>query len=132
MQGDMPLEAVYGRRLELIRPRRQDLEALGRRYIEAIVEDAREVVAALRTNGAFESRVVDMTTTNAAALAQRKSVADAQQTIRDNAVFSRDALSGVDLDTEAVDLMRFQQAYSAASRVIQVARDTIQSILDIR
>ncbi|MDB5680272.1 MAG: flagellar hook protein FlgK [Sphingomonas bacterium] len=88
--------------------------------------------ATLRTTGAYESKVVDMTTTNASALAQRKSVADAQQTIRDNAVSSRDALSGVDLDTEAVDLMRFQQAYAATSRVIQVARDTIQSIIDIR
>lgn len=88
--------------------------------------------ASLRTSGNYESKVVDMTTTNASALAQRKSVADAQGTIRDNAVAARDSLSGVDLDTEAVDLMRFQQAYSAASRVIQVARDTIQSIIDIR
>ncbi|MDB5679141.1 flagellar hook-associated protein FlgK [Sphingomonas bacterium] len=88
--------------------------------------------ASLRTAGNYESKVVDMTTANASALAQRKSVADAQGTIRDNAVTTRDSLSGVDLDTEAVDLMRFQQAYSAASRVIQVARDTIQSIIDIR
>ena len=88
--------------------------------------------ASLRTSGGFETKVVDMTTTNASALAQRKSVADAQTTIRDNAVAARDSLSGVDLDTEAVDLMRFQQAYSATSRVIQVARETIQSILDIR
>lgn len=88
--------------------------------------------AAIRTAGDFENKVVDMTTTNASALAQRKAVQDAQQTIRDNAVSSRDALSGVDLDTEAVDLMRFQQAYAATSRVIQVARDTIQSIIDIR
>ena len=55
-----------------------------------------------------------------------------RQTIHDNAVASREALSGVDLDTEAVDLMRFQQAYAATSRVIQVARETIQTILDIR
>jgi flagellar hook-associated protein 1 FlgK len=41
-------------------------------------------------------------------------------------------VSGVDLDTEAVDLLRYQQAYSASSRIIQVARDTFQSILDIR
>ncbi|HEX4694570.1 flagellar hook-associated protein FlgK [Sphingomonas sp.] len=87
---------------------------------------------ALRTSGDYENKVVDMTTTNASALAQRKSVADAQTTIRSNAVASRDSLSGVDLDSEAVDLMRFQQAYAATSRVIQVARDTIQSIIDIR
>ncbi|MGL4301482.1 MAG: flagellar basal body rod C-terminal domain-containing protein, partial [Sphingomonas sp.] len=51
--------------------------------------------------------------------------------IRDNAVAARDAVSGVNLDSEAVDLLRFQQAYQASSRVIQVARDTLQSILDI-
>src|SRR3569623_1478629 len=88
--------------------------------------------AALRASGNYENKVVDMTTTNASALAQRKSVADAQTTIRNYAVASCDSLSGVDLDTEAVDLMRFQQAYAATSRVIQVARDTIQSIIDIR
>lgn len=51
MRGEMPLEAVYGRRLEIIRPRRQDVDTLGRRYVETLVEDAREVVAALRANG---------------------------------------------------------------------------------
>jgi flagellar hook-associated protein 1 FlgK len=88
--------------------------------------------ATLRTSGKFESNVVDMTTANASALAQRKAVAEAQTTIRNTAVTARDSISGVDLDTEAVDLMRFQQAYAATSRVIQVARDTIQSIIDIR
>lgn len=86
----------------------------------------------LRMRDNFEGSVVDLTTANAAALAQRKSVADAQETIHGNALSARDSASGVDLDTEAVDLMRFQQAYSAASRVIQVARETLQSILDIR
>jgi len=41
-------------------------------------------------------------------------------------------VSGVNIDEEAVDLMRFQQAYQASTRVIQVARETLQSILDIR
>jgi len=39
---------------------------------------------------------------------------------------------GVNVDEEAVDLIRFQQAYQASTRVIQVARETLQSILDIR
>ena len=88
--------------------------------------------ATLRTTGKVESNVVDMTTTNASALAQRKSVADAQTTIHNAAITARDSLSGVNLDTEAVDLMRFQQAYAATGRVIHVARETIQTILDIR
>lgn len=90
------------------------------------------VLAQARTTGGYENAVTTMTANNAATLAQRKAVASAQDTIHDNAVSARDAQSGVNLDSEAVDLMRFQQAYSASSRVIQAARDTIQTILDIR
>lgn len=89
-------------------------------------------LAALRTEGAFENKTTALVSANAATLAARKQVATAQSAIRDNAVSARDAVSGVNLDSEAVDLMRFQQAYQASSRVIQVAKDTLQSILDIR
>ena len=86
----------------------------------------------LRSTGAFEANTTALVSGNATALASRKQVADAQSAIRDGAISARDAVSGVNLDSEAVDLLRFQQAYSASSRVIQVARDTLQSILDIR
>jgi flagellar hook-associated protein 1 FlgK len=42
---------------------------------------------------------------------------------------ARDHVSGVDLDHETADLVRFQQAYEGSARVIQVARETFQSIL---
>ncbi len=57
---------------------------------------------------------------NAAATSQH----EAARTARDN-------LSGVDLDREAADLIRFQQAYDASARVIQIARETMQSIFAI-
>jgi flagellar hook-associated protein 1 FlgK len=88
-------------------------------------------LAAIRTSGGYENAIVDLTTTNAATLAQRNSVADAQTTIHNNAVNQRDSQSGVSLDNEAVDLMRFQQAYSASGRVIQTARDVFQTIMNI-
>ena len=47
MRGEIPLEGVYGRRLALIQPTRPQLEALGRLYVEALVPDARAVVAGL-------------------------------------------------------------------------------------
>jgi flagellar hook-associated protein 1 len=49
----------------------------------------------------------------------------------DGASAARDAISEVDIDREAADLLRFQQAYEAAARTIQVARETMQSILNI-
>ena len=39
------------------------------------------------------------------------------------------AVSGVDLDQEAVDLMRFQQAYQAAAQIISVASTVFDSLL---
>lgn len=51
MRGELRLEQVYARRLELTRPSRSALDALGRRYIEGMVADAREVVAALQEAG---------------------------------------------------------------------------------
>ena len=89
-------------------------------------------LTALRSSGGFEAKTTDLISDNAAALASRQQVAEAQSAIRDGAGAARDAVSGVNLDSEAVDLMRFQQAYQASSRVIQVARETLQSILDIR
>lgn len=52
MNGEIPLDEVYGRRLEIIRPTRAAVEALGRRYTESLVDGAEETIAALRAAGA--------------------------------------------------------------------------------
>jgi phosphoserine phosphatase len=51
MRGEVALEAVYGRRLDIIRPTRAQVERVGRRYIDALIPDARAVVAALLEEG---------------------------------------------------------------------------------
>ena len=57
---------------------------------------------------------------------------EALQVVYDQAVESRDAISGVSLDKEAADLIRFQQAYQASAQVIQVASKLFDSILGLR
>jgi len=52
MEGKVPLEEVYGRRLDIIRPGREDLDWLGRRYCATLVTGARETVRALAAAGA--------------------------------------------------------------------------------
>lgn len=86
----------------------------------------------LRGGGGFEATLGSMVANNAAAIHARGMVGEAQAAIHDAAIIARDAVSGVDLDREAVDLLRFQQAYQASSRVISIARDTLQTLLDIR
>jgi phosphoserine phosphatase len=51
MRGTVPLEQVYGRRLELVRPTRGRVQALGQRYIDTLVPDAADTVAALMQEG---------------------------------------------------------------------------------
>ena len=53
----------------------------------------------------------------------------AAATRADASAAARDGVSQVDLDKEAAELLRFQQAYSAAARTIQVARETMQTLL---
>lgn len=56
---------------------------------------------------------------------------EAAQSRDEHARAAREAISGVDLDLEAADLMRTQQAYQAAAKVIQVARESIDAIINI-
>lgn len=51
MRGSIPLEQVYGRRMALVRPPRGRVLALGQRYIDTLVPDAAETVAALIQQG---------------------------------------------------------------------------------
>lgn len=53
-----------------------------------------------------------------------------QAALLSQAQAQRDAVSGVSLDEEASDLVRFQQAYQAAAQVIAVADAVFQSLLD--
>lgn len=57
MAGRVPLDAVYGRRLEFIAPTRQEVEALSRAYLATMAPGAEGAVAALRSAG-VEVRVV--------------------------------------------------------------------------
>ena len=57
---------------------------------------------------------------------------DTLATIADNATVSLQAQAGVDLDAEAVNLVRYQQAFQASGRVMQVASDLFDTIIGIR
>ena len=51
MQGGVPLEQVYGLRLNAIRPRREEVDALSRAYVDALAPGAVETIARLRRLG---------------------------------------------------------------------------------
>lgn len=51
MEGALSLEDVYARRLDIVRPGRDALAWLGERYVEEMVDGARETIAALQGLG---------------------------------------------------------------------------------
>lgn len=53
MNGAIPLEEVYAKRLDMIRPSERDIEALGERYVASLVPGAEKTVAQLRAAGAI-------------------------------------------------------------------------------
>ena len=51
MNGEISVDQVYGRRLEIIRPTLADVQALGDRYVASMVDGVEETIAALRDAG---------------------------------------------------------------------------------
>jgi phosphoserine phosphatase len=52
MNGEIPLDQVYGKRLDIIRPTRAAVEELASTYIRSVVNGANETIAALQSGGA--------------------------------------------------------------------------------
>ncbi|MCI1074167.1 flagellar hook-associated protein FlgK [Stenotrophomonas maltophilia] len=92
----------------------------------AKVESAKTFNAGTVTlNGALGG----LTTQVGAAARSAEYSLDAQLVINDKAQEARDEVSGVNLDEEAADMLRLQQAYQAASQLISTADSMFQTIL---
>ncbi|MCW9014729.1 MAG: flagellar hook-associated protein FlgK [Gammaproteobacteria bacterium] len=56
---------------------------------------------------------------------------DVEESLLNSAIAERESISGVNLDEEAADLIRFQQAYQALARVIETANTIFQTLIDV-
>jgi len=73
--------------------------------------------------------IVAQTTRIGSAARETSFSLDSQKAIDEALVQQRESLSGVNLDEEAADLLRFQQAYQAAAQVISIADTVFQTFL---
>ncbi len=60
---------------------------------------------------------------------QATTAADTESALLQQAIDARDSAQGVNLDEEAANLLRYQQAYQAAAQVIAVADEVFQTLL---
>ena len=86
---------------------------------------------ALRGDTGAEKRWAGIVSNQAQKLAATKSESAAAKAWRDSSLAALDETTGIDLDREAADLMRYQQAYSACARIVQVGRETVDALLRI-
>lgn len=88
----------------------------------------RAALSALDPAGGMDAILFDISGT----VAGRTVTRDALETIAQTSKIALEAQSGVDLDQEAANLIRYQQAFQASGRVMQVASDIFDTLLGIR
>lgn len=79
-------------------------------------------------SGRMDALIFDISAT----IQGRQTMRETSANIASQAAIALQAQSGVDLDQEAVALIRFQQAFEASGRVMQAASDIFDTILGIR
>ncbi len=60
---------------------------------------------------------------------QARTDAEAAQAMLAQSVARRESISGVNLDEEAANLIRFEQGYNASARVVSVAKEIFDVLL---
>ena len=80
----------------------------------------------------YQGSYGELTTTIGNSARDMQVASAAQNSIATSARHMQQSISGVNLDEEAANLMRFQQSFQASSKVIQVASTLFDTILAIR
>lgn len=87
--------------------------------------------AMLRGGGSVEQGWTALIATHGNLLAATKAEQTTAQGRSDQAIAAREAVSGVDLDMEAAELLRIQQAYSGSAKILQIAKESIDAIMQL-
>jgi flagellar hook-associated protein 1 len=98
------------------------------RNMQAItdLQDLRAIGGKATFQGSYTSIVADVGTQTRQAQIAR----DSSATLLESAQGQREAISGVNLDEEAADMIRYQQAYQAAAQVIAVTSTIFDTLLN--
>ena len=105
------------------------------------VQDGRNVLqlANLQTTktmsggtASYQSTYSKLVADNGIQTSEAKIRMDAQTAVLDQATASRDSLSAVNLDEEAANLIKYQQAYQAAAKILSVGSTLFDTLLSLK
>ncbi|HEV7299652.1 MAG TPA: flagellar hook-associated protein FlgK [Tepidisphaeraceae bacterium] len=83
------------------------------------------------THGSLKETYQAMVNNVSVLTAASKSDAEAAHVVQDTLFNQREALSGVSMDEEAINLMRQQRAFQGASRLINVVNDLMDTVMGL-
>ena len=96
--------------------------------LEMVALESKVVIGG--ANGATLSEAYEEQLSKVGNVADQAKVAQAAlEVVNQQAIENKDKVSGVSLDSEAADLIRYQQAYQACAKAMQVASQLFDSIL---
>ena len=88
----------------------------------------RNALATSDPSGGLDALIFDISST----VSSRRVTQGALDTIAGNARVALEAQAGVDLDEEAVNLVRYQQAFQASGKAMQVAGTIFDTLLSLK
>ncbi len=84
-----------------------------------------------RANGGFQKTFNNAVSRLGAIVQSGKIAAEAAVSLREASIEAESAYSGVNLDTEAANLIQQQQAYQASARILSTARELFETLLQV-
>ncbi|MEQ1508911.1 MAG: flagellar hook-associated protein FlgK [Sphingopyxis sp.] len=90
-----------------------------------------QALSASRGSWALEEGWTGISTLAASQSAAASVEHGAADTLHQSNLSALDSVTGVDLDQEAAELLRLQLAYNAAARIVRVAQETINEVIQI-
>lgn len=129
--GDPGAALLTGTTAETLAVTTTDLSKIAAASTSGIANGNALALKDYRNSSGPEAQWAQLVSAHAQSTSAAKSEQSATATQRDGALQQLDDVTGVDLDVEAAQLLRFQQAYNGSARIIQIARETLQEILGL-
>lgn len=129
--GDTGAALVSGTTAATLTVATSDLSKIAAASTAGVVNGNALALKDYRNSDGPEAKWAVIVSSHAQTVATAKAEQSATAAQKDGALRQLDEVSGVDLDVEAAQLLRFQQAYSGSARIIQVARETLQEIMNL-
>ena len=98
------------------------------RNLQAII-DLQNATASEQPSGGFQKKFTNAVSRLGAIVQSAKMGAEAAVSVREASIEAESAYSGVNLDTEAANLIQQQQAYQASARILSTARELFETLL---